>query len=89
MVTATKHHPKVVDFFHATFDNIGYLYSRWLDEREYEDFADYEKYAKQLLPDGFFFIKMTKRPFGMQFSFDGKKYKITVTTRVARLSEVR
>jgi hypothetical protein len=38
-----------------------YLYDRWQDEKEYEDFADYVKQAKNFI-EGFslVFVKMTK-----------------------------
>jgi len=40
-----------------------YLYQRWQDEREYEDFADYTAQMKTYFPD-FEFLKFNKRPFG-------------------------
>jgi hypothetical protein len=57
-------------------EKLGYLWSRWQDEKEYEPFTEYEKVMKQLL-DGaaassltpgtqLEFVKGTKRPFGFQ-----------------------
>tara|TARA_R100000656_G_scaffold17475_1_gene16356 strand:- start:156 stop:476 length:321 start_codon:yes stop_codon:yes gene_type:complete len=38
-----------------------YLYDRWQDEKEYEDFADYIEQVKNLIEGfGLVFIKMTK-----------------------------
>jgi hypothetical protein len=38
-----------------------YLYDRWQDEKEYEDFADYIEQAKNFITDfGLVFVKMTK-----------------------------
>ena len=38
-----------------------YLYDRWQDEKEYEDFADYIEQAKNFIVDfGLVFVKMTK-----------------------------
>ena len=38
-----------------------YLYDRWQDEKEYEDFADYIEHAKDFIEEfGLTFIKMTK-----------------------------
>jgi len=38
-----------------------YLYDRWQDEKEYEDFADYIEQAKDFIVDfGLVFVKMTK-----------------------------
>lgn len=48
------------------------LYSRWEDEKEHEDFADYERILRGMFifhgngGDGSIeFVKATKRPFGM------------------------
>lgn len=46
---------------------LDYLYDRWQDEREYEDFKDYTAEMKALLLDAdptAKFIKSSKRPFG-------------------------
>ena len=38
-----------------------YLHSRWQDEKEYEDFADYIENAKEFIEENdLVFIKMTK-----------------------------
>jgi len=38
-----------------------YLYDRWQDEKEYEDFADYIEHAKEFIEEyGLVFVKMTK-----------------------------
>jgi hypothetical protein len=38
-----------------------YLYDRWQDEKEYEDFADYIEHAKDFIEEfGLIFVKMTK-----------------------------
>ena len=47
-------------------NTLGNLYGRWLDEREYEDFADYEAVMKKAVGEikGVTFVKGNKRPFG-------------------------
>lgn len=47
-------------------DRLWYLYNRWLDEREYEDFKDYEAELKKLAETApeIEFKKGVKRPFG-------------------------
>jgi len=47
-------------------DQLGYLSARWADEKEHEDFRDYENAMKSTIEahDGVTFIKGTKRPFG-------------------------
>lgn len=43
------------------------LASRWADESQYEDIADYKAAIEKALPAGFAVTKMTKRPFGFWF----------------------
>lgn len=43
-------------------------YCRWLDERQYEDFADYEKAIKKNLDANI--LKVTKRPFCVIIGID-------------------
>ena len=47
-------------------DNFGYLFARWQDEKEFEDFAEYEKVMKKNVGEveGVKFVKASKRPFG-------------------------
>jgi hypothetical protein len=49
----------------AHADRMLYLRDRWQDEREYEDWSDYEKAIKALLDGGeeYEATKITKRPF--------------------------
>lgn len=59
---------RINGMFDAVQERMSYLYWRWQDEKEYEDFADYAAEMKKLLPADFTFIKGTKRPFGFTFS---------------------
>lgn len=59
---------------------IGYLYARWLDERKYEDFADYEKEMRKIFPD-LNIVKCHKRPFGFTVRLsDAVCMQIKITT---------
>lgn len=50
----------------AIKDTLDYLECRWQDEREYEDFAEYQKVLKTKIEEqGYAFVKATKRPFGV------------------------
>ena len=55
---------------------ICYLWERWQDEHEYEDFNDYFKAVKECIPE---ITKMTKRPFG--FKAECSDGVLTVTVR--------
>lgn len=56
------------------------LYSRWLDEKDYEDIADYgEGIRPRIEAGGGKLLKMTKRPFGFIVDVDGCQYAYRVT----------
>lgn len=52
------------------------LYNRWQDEKENEDFSDYEKVMSDMVDHGF--VKGTKRPFGFIVQMDGFPYRSQV-----------
>jgi len=56
------------------------LYSRWMDEREYEDINEY----KDVMVKSFPFIEITnvhKRPFGFTFNISKSTLRIKVTSK--------
>jgi hypothetical protein len=68
--------------FINTRDLVVSLYSRWQDEKEYEDIADYASVlTKAISPHGATLTKMTKKPFGFHFLAEGKKYFFGVNSR--------
>lgn len=53
-------------------DQFMYLWERWQDEKEYEDFADYQNVMKSAVEqEGGKFLKMTKRPWYVEFELQG------------------
>lgn len=61
---------------------VSYLFSRWQDEKEYEDFNEYVKVMKQLIEElGGKFIKGYKRPFGFSYELNGQKFQITINKK--------
>ena len=60
------------------FNTLFNLYERWLDERKYEDFKDYEEVMKKSIEniEGVNFIKGTKRPFGFIVSTENYNVKV-------------
>ncbi len=66
--TLSVHTNRINQFFNQRATKFSSMYGRWLDESKYENFDDYIEAAKALLPQDFKFVKMTKRPFMMQFS---------------------
>lgn len=55
------------------------LYSRWQDEKEYENINDYAEPIKPKVEAiGGKFIRMNKRPFGFDYQLNGVTYKILV-----------
>ena len=60
----------------------GYLYHRWQDEKEYEDFQEYKDIMEtKLLNKGVRLEAMSKSPFEMRFSIAGKKIRCWATSR--------
>ena len=60
-------------------ERLGYLYSRWQDEKEYEDWEDYDKAIKDLLKPFDVDVKKTmKSPFGCVCLVDNFNVKITL-----------
>ena len=69
--------------FEGMKDTLEYLASRWQDEKEYEDWADYDsrmvREMKELAKKEeiiIFDVKSSKRPFGVQFKC--KRHKINL-----------
>ena len=63
-------------------ERLGYLYSRWQDEGQYEDFKEYgiamHKASTALKMKGLTFVKATKRPFGLLVELEAVQYQIGV-----------
>ena len=76
-------------------DNIGYLFDRWyFDEWENEDISDYAKAMVNSIKRfngedvSITDIKPTKKPFGVKFKADGKRYWLKHTTRYISLQNI-
>ena len=57
------------------------FWSRWQDEREYEDINDYGKVIQTELDTfdaGAKLVTMSKRPFGFTYTLSEVSYKVTV-----------
>ena len=59
-------------------EHFDYLYYRWQDEKQYEDFNDYVKSMMTVMPEGATLIKGSKRPFGVTINYGGQKVEITI-----------
>lgn len=65
----------------AVSEIIQALYSRWLVEREIEDFAEYAARMKVVIEAaGAIFVKAKKRPFGCEFAIGGRGYSLSVNS---------
>lgn len=66
------------NFFDASCERMQLLAFRWRDEAGYENIADY-KANLQVIADqhGVTITKMTRRPFGCEFTVDGRTYHYT------------
>lgn len=73
---------RVIDFVNdqESVKRICYLYERWQDEKEYEDFKDYTAEFKKLF--GPASLKGYQRPFG--FCVQNGKEKFRVSVKIKR-----
>ncbi len=66
-----------------------YLYDRWQDEKEYEDFEDYKKAVAKLT--GWEVVRATKRPFSFFVKLPDRPeaiYELNMTARCGRWRRV-
>ena len=74
--------PQALAFFNQAEKTLSYLYERWQDEKEYEDIKDYQKPLNSIAETaGVVITKMNKRPFGCNFTVDGKTFVLKMTAR--------
>jgi hypothetical protein len=67
-------------FFDAAQSQMEYLWSRWQDEKQYENINDYSKPLEPIAEEcGVKIVKMTARPFSCQFSVDGILWELRMT----------
>jgi hypothetical protein len=67
-------------FFDDSHELMSILYSRWQDEKEYEDIADYGKVISEKVDAiGGTFVKMKKRPFGFTYKLADAEYLIAMS----------
>lgn len=85
---------KVNDLMDKVGARLCYLYNRWLDEREYEEFKDYvteiqkkfDEVIKEVPMTNAIFVKGQKRPFGFTFDFEGWRVIMSVNSSSAKWS---
>jgi hypothetical protein len=71
-----------LDFYEKAEDVFANLKSRWQEESEYEDINDYKLPLEPIAKETNVIItKMTKRPFGCEFTTDGRTFKISLNDR--------
>jgi hypothetical protein len=65
-----------IDEIVKTFD---YLEGRWQDEKEYEDFREYQQAAKKAVQkQGFRFVSLRQAPMKLKFKGDGVDYTVRI-----------
>ena len=73
----------------AQTDFLSYLYSRWNDEKAYEDFTEYRLSISDRFPE-LTIISYTKRPFGFIVEIDKEtRLKISVNSRYVTTQVMR
>lgn len=84
MPVTTPEGEKVDAFVNKATETLSYLWSRWQDEKEYENIADYIKPLETMLAEQGInpgICTMTKRPFGIKINMGGKVYQVKVTSK--------
>jgi len=84
---------KVKEIMSLLQDTLCYLYNRWQDEKEYENWNDYIAHMKKAFEnmeskvalkskcfENAYFVKASKRPFGMTFDLEGWRVVLSVTS---------
>ena len=70
---------KALQLFERLQNLMVYLYSRWQDEKDYEDINDYGVNIKKYVAEiGGEFVKMSKRPFGFIYKLADATYQVIV-----------
>jgi hypothetical protein len=65
-----------IDQIVKTFDS---LEARWEDEKEYEDFREYQQVAKKAVQkQGFRFVSLKDNPMKLKFKGGGKDYTVRI-----------
>jgi hypothetical protein len=76
-------------FFDAAAGSLAQLYGRWLDEKDYEDIEDYmSALHEKAMAAGVALQNMTKRPFGVVFTCDGRTYHMTIKKNTAQYKRI-
>jgi hypothetical protein len=70
--------------FQEIADLLGNLYGRWQDEKDYENFSDYQERLQRDFP--YAITRMTKRPFAIWFIFRTREFQIKATSRQIKLT---
>ena len=74
-MTFAKTKAALITTFNTLKETVAKLSDRWNDEKEFEDFAEYEKVLKQLViqkgGELVTFVRTSKRPFGVVVRVQG------------------
>src|ERR1051326_339538 len=72
--------PQAMRFYDESQEVIFDLAMRWQDESEYEDINTYKLPLQPIAEQcGVKIEKMCKRPFGCEYSVDGKRFRLSIT----------
>lgn len=76
-------------FFNDHGDHFAYLYGRWQDEQEYEDFNEYiTSMQVKLVAHDATLVKMTKRPFALTFKVGASTFKLSANSKTIGLTQI-
>ena len=66
-----------------------YLFDRWQDEKEYENFSDYKHHAGvKLLEFGLALVSMKSKPFELRVKEGDQEFVVRVTSKAIKAFDV-
>lgn len=79
-----------MSFTNQNLEMLTNLWSRWQDEKDYEDINDYAEPFKPICEEyGIELVRMNAAPFGFFFKADGRTYQLRVNARTGDVSYKR
>lgn len=81
-MTDNERKQKALDIYKKLGPLMEELYFRWGEEKQYEDWKDYEKVFKKAVEDeGGVFLKCKNHPFSFTYNLEGCTYEVKLTSK--------
>ena len=91
-MTKQELNASLTGMFNNKSQTLADLYGRYLSEKGNEHISEYEEAFAKLLPEGFFVLKVSAKPFGFHFgcdSFKGVSFLFCIKRGQASLTQYK